>query len=118
MTRLLGSMMAAGKKTPEPAAKKEHPWQNWSEASNSSFSLKAVHSSTILHSLSQSTNGRHFAKLVCHAEFLLNLGNLSIPIIMGQSFFCFSSYKQKTREEPRKSMSRNPSRNPSSCNCT
>jgi hypothetical protein len=57
MTSLLGSMMAAGKKTPEPAAKTEKkksiPGKIGVKASSSSFSLKAVHSSTILHSLSK-----------------------------------------------------------------
>ncbi len=112
--------MAAGKKTPEPAAKTQKKRSilcKFGVKQAAAATLKAVHSSTFS-ILSQSTNGRHFTKLVCHAEFLPNFGNLPIPIIMSQSFFCFSSYKQKTREEPRKSMSRNPSRNPSSCNCT
>lgn len=112
--------MAAGKKTPEPAAKnqkkKSIPGKIGAKQA-AAASLWKLYTLPQFSILSQSTNGRHFAKLICHAEFLPNLGNLPIPIIMGQSF-CFSSYKQQTREEPRNSMSRNPSRNPSSCNCT
>ncbi len=112
--------MAAGKKTPEPAAKtqkkKSIPGKIGAKQA-AAASLWKLYTLPQFSILSQSTNGRHFAKLVCHAEFLPNLGNLPFVIIMGQSF-CFSSYKQKTREEPRKSMSRNPSRTSSSCNCT